>query len=356
LGRALKETSTYYLLAWKPDETQRGNKFRRIEVKVVSKPGLTVLVRRGFFDREEPESIVAKGKKGGKSDAKKQSDKEPDRSSEAQLRKVLFAPYPARDIPVSLSLTYLNTPAKGPMLTAAVEVPNEFLSFAPENGKQTATVTVAGTFLNDKGKVGAGFNNRITLDAPSIEAAKEGRNLTYGYPIYIGPGLYQVRAGVRDERSGRSGTAHGWIEIPNLASGQLALSSLLLGMRAQPPISNASASTDIPLNPVDMSITHYFSANGYLRFLVFVYNAALAATDSKPDVAIQVQVVRDGLPVVTTALKKVSVAEVSDLTRIPYAAEVSLNALPSGRYFLQVTVVDRVSKKSAIQQTRFEIQ
>src|SRR6266498_4524865 len=53
LGRALKETSTYYLLAWKPDRgAQNSRKFRRIEVKLVGKPDLTVQVRRGFFDRE----------------------------------------------------------------------------------------------------------------------------------------------------------------------------------------------------------------------------------------------------------------------------------------------------------------
>jgi hypothetical protein len=90
--------------------------------------------------------------------------------------------------------------------------------------------------------------------------------------------------------------------------------------------------------------------------MVFVYNAALAAADSTPDVAIQVQIVRDGLPVVTTALRKVSATEIQDLARLPYAAEVSLNGLPSGRYRLQVTAVDRVTKKSATQETHFEIE
>jgi hypothetical protein len=73
-------------------------------------------------------------------------------------------------------------------------------------------------------------------------------------------------------------------------------------------------------------------------------------------VAIQIQIVRDDQPVVTTPLKKVSVEEIADLGRIPYAAEVSLAGLPSGRYLLRLTAVDRVNKTSASQQTRFEIQ
>ena len=266
----------------------------------------------------------------------------------------MLSPYPDRDIPVSLSLSYLNTPTRGPVLSTAMQAPNEFFSFAPVNGRQTAVVAIAGTVFDDRGNAGAMFNNRITIDAPSIEAAREGPDLTYGYPVYLGPGLYQVRVGVRDEKTGRTGTAYAWIEIPN--PGQLALSSLLLGGRAQSAINNASA---IPLDgsaPVDLSVTHNFSATQYLRFAVFVYNAALAPADSKPDVAVQVHLVRDGQPVVTTALKRVSIENISDLDRIPYAAEISLAGLPAGQYLLQVTVVDRVAKRSASQQTRFEIQ
>jgi hypothetical protein len=107
---------------------------------------------------------------------------------------------------------------------------------------------------------------------------------------------------------------------------------------------------------VDLSIAHNFSPNGYLRFLVMIYNAAPAPADSKPDLAIQVQLVRDNQPVVTTALKRVSVEDLPDTMRIPYAAEVPLSGLPAGRYILLVTAVDRVAKKSASQQTRFEIE
>ena len=356
LTRGLKETSVYYLLAWKPEEqTQHTSKFRRIEVKVTGKPNLTVQVRRGFFDRE-PETSITKATKAKAPKTTKEIDKNPVQSSEAELRKVILAPYPNRDIPVSLSLSYINTPTRGPMLTTAMQVSNEFFSFQPADGKQTAVVTVAGTVFDDRGNAGAGFNNRITIGAPSVEAAKEARDLTYGYPVYLGPGLYQVRAGVRDENTGRAGTAHAWIEIPNLSSSQLAMSSLLMGVRTLPAISNASVITENLPNPVELSINHNFSPNGFLRFLVFVYNAVPAPADSKPDLAVQVQVVRGGQPVVTTALKRVSIEDIPDLNRIPYAAEISLGGLPAGQYLLQVTVVDRVAKRSASQQTRFEIQ
>jgi VWFA-related protein len=347
LGRAMKETSTYYLLAWKPaQENQHASKFRTIEVKVAGRPELKVRVRRGYFDRE-PEPIVSNDKKPKEQKVAEKSPADP-------LKKVILATYPERDIPISLGLSYVNTGSKRTMLYLVLQVPKEFLSFAALNGKHTAVLTVAGVVFNDRGQSGASFNNQLTVDAPPIDAAKNGNDPAYGYSIFIGPGIYQVRVGVRDEKSGRLGSAQGWIEIPNLSSGQFALSSVLLGDRAS--TITASGQTENPSRPVQLSIVHNFSANGYLRFLVFVYNAALAPADSKPDVALQVQVVRDDQPVVTTSLKKVDVDIAPDAAGIPYAAEMSLSGLPAGRYLFQVTVVDRVAKRSASQQTHFEIE
>jgi hypothetical protein len=76
----------------------------------------------------------------------------------------------------------------------------------------------------------------------------------------------------------------------------------------------------------------------------------------KPDIAVQVQILHDNQPVITTSQRKVATEGVPDLTRLAYAAEVSLEHLPPGRYVLQVTAIDRVSKTSAKQQMRFQIQ
>jgi VWFA-related protein len=347
LTRAIEETSTYYLLAWKPDrEAQQSSKFRRIEVRVTGRSELTVQVSRGFFDIE-PERPVTK--------AKNEEHQKPDeKTTDSELRRVISSPYPDRSIPVSLRLSYFNTPDKGEMLVAAMQVPKEFLSFAPAKGKQAAGIAVRGTVFNDKGQVGAGFNKQLTILAPPTESGGQS-DVVYGYSVFLTPGLYQVRVAARDDNSGRTGSAHAWIEIPNFAAGELALSSMVLGSRAQPAISNASATADLA-NATELRVGQRFSPNDFLRFMLFIYNPKPDPAGSKPDVALQVQVVRDGQPVVTGPLAKLSVDGVEDLKRIPYAAEIALQGLPSGRYLLQVAVIDRVARRSATKQARFEIE
>ena len=190
--------------------------------------------------------------------------------------------------------------------------------------------------------------------APSLEVAKTYRNdITFTYPAKLLPGLYQVRVAARDDKSGNIGSARAWIEIPDLAKKKLMMSSLLLGERPQAMLTNVSDASGA--SPVALSASHRFRRESTLRFLLFAYNTTFSPTDQKPDVAVQVQVIRDDQPVITTALRKVNVEGVTDPERLPYAAEIPLSELLPGRYLLQVTLIDRVSKQSTTRQTYFDV-
>ena len=131
------------------------------------------------------------------------------------------------------------------------------------------------------------------------------------------------------------------------------MSTLLLGERTQAMLTNVSNSGGV--SPVALSASHRFKRQSTLRFLIFAYNSVFATTDQRPDVAVQVQVIRDDQPVITTALRKINTEGVTDLERLPYAAEIPLAELLPGRYLLQVTLIDRVSKQSTTRQTHFDV-
>jgi VWFA-related protein len=335
LSRALEETSVYYLLAWAPDQdTQKPGSFRTIDVKLIGKPDLSVRMRRGFFD-VEPTLVAAKGKE----------EKPVEATPEGQLREAISAAHPDRAIPISLTVNYLLGPARKMMLATSMHIPNEFLSFSVDGGKQTAAVRISGIVVNDRGQVGADFNEVISVtERETVSSTRQ---------IILGPGLYQVRVAARDERSGRIGSAHAWIEIPDPASRRLALSSLIVGARQLPGAINPSGDGQPALS--DIRVDRRFQRDADLRFFVFTYNAARAVSDSRPDVAIQVQLLQENRTVVRTPLKKMA-TENADLERLPYAADLSLANLAPGRYVLRVNVVDRVSKTSASQEARFEIE
>ncbi|HSK63570.1 MAG TPA: VWA domain-containing protein [Pyrinomonadaceae bacterium] len=348
LAPALKETSTYYLLAWKPDpETQKQGRFRQLEVKLVNRNDLTVRVRKGFFDIDPPSTTAANNKKPEQSPATK--------TPTVKLREAIAMAYPQRGLPILMSVDYYDIAEKGPMLSTAVQLPGEFLSFGEQpDGKIQAVIDLSGVFYDDKGTAKASFIERIVSTAPSLDAAKNNHaDITFTYPAQLPPGLYQVRVAARDDKSGNIGTAHSWIEIPDLAKKQFVMSTLLLGERTQTQVTNAS-DTDA-VNPVALSASHRFSRESTLRFLLFAYNTAPSPADRKPDVAVQVQVIRDDQPVITTALRKITTDGVADLARLPYAAEIPMNELLPGRYLLRVSLIDRVARQSTSRETHFDV-
>ena len=344
LAPAIKETSTYYLLAWKPDaDAEKRSKFRNLEVKLVGHPDLIVRVRKGYFDLDPASPATV---------AKEQPT--PAKTAPAKLREAIAAPYPQRELPILLSADYYDVPDKGPALSTAIHVPGEFLLFGQQpDGKIQAVIDISAVYFDEKGTVKDSFMERIVTTAPTLEKAQNYHNdLMFTYPAKLAPGVYQVRVAARDDKSGKVGSAHAWVEIPDLANKKLAMSSLLLGEKTQAMMTSVANNG---VDPVGLSASHRFHRESMLRFLIFAYNSAFSPTDQKPDVAVQVQVVRDDQPVVTTALRKLNTEGVTDLTRIPYAAEIPLNELLPGRYLLNVTLIDRVSKQSTSRQTHFDV-
>src|SRR5436853_4436528 len=123
-----------------------------------------------------------------------------------------------------------------------------------------------------------------------------------------------------------------------------------------------------------MKVNHHFAISSSLRFLTFIYNASTnpsaaplsddpasgsrvpaSSTSAAPDLAVQVQIFRDNEPVVTAPLHKIQTEGPVDAQRVPYAADVSLSGLQPGAYVLQVTVIDRLAKRSASQKVNFQI-
>ena len=350
LTRALRETSLYYLLAWRPpDEEQRGNKFRRIEVKVTGRPDLSVYVRRGFYDLET-KSPPKKNKAGNESTTRA-------KTSEAELREVLQATYPRQALPTNLALVYVDTPDKGITLTASVQVARQFITFNHGEGKQSAVVDLAGIVLDEQGSPVRRFSDRLNINIPSHPEASLRQDVIYNFQTPLKPGLYQVRIAARDSKSALVGSAMQWIEIPDLAARRLSLSSLILGEMSGETEKPGSETATAAVARAALSVNHRFARTSRLRFLTYVYNAARGTDNAlSPDVALQVQILRDDQPVMTTAQRKVEVNGQTDPARLAYAAELPLEFMTPGYYVLQVTVVDRIAKTSATQRTNFEIE
>ncbi len=369
---ALKETSTYYLLAWRPDnDEQRNSKFRRLEVSIAGRPDLVVRFRRGFG--ESPDEAAKRSKAAEKPAVRKTPLEE--------LQGALRAVYPLRALPISISLAFLDSPQYGASLTTSIKIATDSLTTEKDGEVPTAILDVAGLVLNDQGKSVSSFSKRVTVRA-TIKGgvARLPDNFFYNHFSMMKPGIYQVRVAALDLKQGTRGSAHQWITIPDLQSKELSMSSLIVGEKKVEaevePVKAKATEPEAPaaIGQVLINVDRRFARTSYLRFLTFIYNATTASVVPPspgvqpggatvntsatkipaPDLAVQVQVFRDNEPVITTPLHKLNTDGV-DARRVPYAADVRLDDLRPGAYVLQVTVIDRQAKSSASQKVSFQI-
>ena len=336
--KVLDETSNYYVLAWRPgNEVEKERKFRNVKVSVIGSPDLTVRAPRGYVEGPKASTQMVTTA----SDEKPLVDKNAG-TTETELRNALADYYPRRSLSTLLSLTYLNTPANGMVLTSSIQLNSAALNYG-DDGKQPANIFLAGVILNDKGKIAASFKDGLKVN-PLVSGDNDASAIIYNHRAPLGPGIYQVRVAARDERSGRVGSGSQWIVIPDLARRQLTLSSVLLSGQTIGTAKSKDGAAQIQL-----SVDHRFARSARLSYWVFVYNATSAA-----NLITGSEVLRDGRVIMVSPLRNLSNAG-PDPARIPFGDDLSLQSLSPGRYDLRVTVTDNVSKATVSRTIDFEV-
>jgi VWFA-related protein len=332
VDKMLDETSNYYVVAWRPsNEVETAKRFHNVQVTVTGSPELNVRVARGYRGNgnAKPQILAASGEKPGTSKTSPDND----------IQTALADYYPNDSLPVALSLTYLNTPANGLVLTSSMQITGN--GFDPAEGQRASNFLIAGVILNDRGRVATSFKTSLKESADSENPA-----IIYNHRATLPPGIYQVRVAARDDQTGRVGSALNWIVIPDLADRRLNLSSVML---IAPDMESLQAADGT--EQVQLSVDHRFPRGSHLDWCVFIYNAQQESSSNR-DLDVLVQVVRDDRVVQES---RPTVSDVgSDPARIFLGDRMALESLSPGRYDFLISVADK--RAAAIAKRRIDFQ
>lgn len=324
IARAISETSNYYLLAWRPETpAQTKEEFRRIKVTVKGQPEVTVRVRAGFFAENADKANNAAGGEV--------------KSVDDQLLDAIRASYPKRGLPIALSAGYLDRPQDGLVLVASAQIEREPVNSTKGGTTADTELDVIGAAVDTSGNIVSSFKQKVTI--PARQDSQGGSVIvTLQFPK-LAPGLHQLRFAARDSKTGLIGSASQWIEIPNVTQGSFSLSSIFL---------SEGAARNSMMKP-----DRRFARTSSLRFQTFVYNAARST--AAPKVVLQIELRRDGQPIIQTPASPVATAGVPDLARIPIVGEFPLKDFLPGSYELMLTVTDASTKTNASRKAVFVI-
>jgi VWFA-related protein len=337
LKREISDGDGYYLMGYQPSlgtfDPPSGAKprFHSIAVRL-TKPGLRVRSRTGFFGTPDGSLPGPNPQTRG-----------------GQLAKALVSPFTTPDIRVRLTALFGHADKEGSYVKALFHFDARDLKFAElPDGTHTAELDIGMVTIDENGATVDGTSKTWKLRVQKDRwdsVLRLGMVYSVALPIKR-PGLYQLRVALRDAGSQKLGSAMQLLEVPDVKSGKLALTGIVVA--ADPPVQDS---------PEGNPAVRVFQAGGGFSYAYEILNVRPNPKDT-PQFDAQVQLFHENELVYQSEPQRLKTESESDARRLAVGGKLQLTKIPPGDYVMQVTITDSRKKdknRVAVQSIDFEI-
>ena len=325
------DTSMYYVLGYHSTNPARDGRYRRITVKM-KRSDLKIQYRRGYY---------------APADYKHANGDDRERQLEEQLTSEL----PATDLPLYLGLAYFRWQSKKFAIPVSLVVPGSEIPFTRSSDRDKATLDVIGIVLDANQRPVSNIRDTVKL-AVNTSVEVRHKNVQYNTVLMLPTGKYHLKFVVRENQTGRMGSFETDLNVPDLKSAPLKMSSVVLASQTQPV--KAKGSNQNPLihdgSEIIPNVTHVFSSAQHLLLYYEVYDPARgsetrADEHAKPPVHLlsNVSFFQGSAKTYESSLVEVSGVNERDRDAAVFQLDVPLNSLKPGFYICQVNVIDDTS-------------
>lgn len=211
--RIVQRASTFYVLGYYSSNSKRDGRFRSIRVDV-DRPGVRVLARSGYMAASDrpPRRAAAPG---------------PAEAS-APLREALNSQLPLGGLTLSATAAPFRGRDSNASVAVVLEAPGAQLELSERNGRFGGPFEVLVTALDPLGAIKASDVKTLQFDLPrdTFDRVRE-HGFRWLSRVSVRPGRYQIRVAASSGASKRGSVWYD-LEVPNLSSGELAISGLLV--------------------------------------------------------------------------------------------------------------------------------
>jgi VWFA-related protein len=212
--RIVDDNSSYYVMGYYSTNDRRDGRFRKIEVKVPGRSGLTVRARKGYV-----------APRGRVPEAPKTAANAPP----PELRDALESPLPLTGLPLALTAAVFKGPAPKGSVVISTFVAGNMLPFVDSGGMMKNDLEVLGVATDDKGKTFTTDRAVVNLNMKP-DTAK--RVTATGFRVIqsmdLAPGRYNLRVAVLESNTRKVGSVTFDLEVPDFSKAPLTMSDIAL--------------------------------------------------------------------------------------------------------------------------------
>jgi len=337
--QAQKDINTYYILGYYSTNAAEDGKFRRIRVRIPSRPDAKLDYRSGYFANKVWKDFTAADK-------------------ERQLEEAMQLENPKTEVPMALEINWFRTTSQSYFVPIAIKLPGAVVGMAKKGKDQIAELDFAGKIMDVKGKTVASVRDTIRVklnDANASEWTK--KPIEYDTGFSLPPGRYKLRFVVRENQTGKLGTFDTRFEIPDLNTVWTSLRmSTVVWANQFAPLSEAVASATndkklLAMHPLVQenrklvpSITKVYRRDQNLYVYFEVYDPRMEE-GRPPSVAATLSLFRNAQKAYESTPVRVTQLAPSRNRTMPFQFQLPLKDLEPGQYICQVNVIDEIGRK-----------
>jgi len=324
-----QDTSAYYLLGYRSTNPARDGRYRRITVKV-NVPGVKIDFRRGYYAPADYQHSTKEDK-------------------ELQLQQELASELPTTDLPLDLAAAYFRMEANKYYIPISLVVPGSEIQFTRSSDRDKATLDVIGVVTDGQHHAVTQIRDTVKL-AVDTSSEVQKKNVQYDTGLSLPPGKFHLKFVVRENQTGRMGSFETDLNVPDLKSQPLKMSTIVLASQLQPAAKSSAAN---PLirdgSEIIPNVTHVFSSAQHLRLYYEVYDPGQTNPSGTPEarpakagihLLTNVAFFRGKAKVFETSLVELTELNARDRKAAVFQLDLPLSSLKPGFYTCQVNVID----------------
>lgn len=270
LDRALEDSSTYYVLGFRPAVLD--NKFHHLTVAIKDRSDLIVRTRRGYLAVNQ-ETVAG---------------------TNTELAAALISPVPRIELPLEVVANAVPKDMEQ-IVIIGLHVGRNYLNLPdPAAADQVAAYDVlAWVFATGRDQPVGIIKRTVTFDLakePQDRVKLKSTGFVYvpAQPLTLPAGLYQVRAVVREKTSGAVGSAYQFFEVPDVAAKKvISMSSIVLTNAGQSGFSGHYSfkhGTDIQMAYIIYNLPKDIS--GFSQQVKLINSAGAVLMDSQLEISV----------------------------------------------------------------------
>jgi len=335
LTQMLEENSGYYVLGFQPEAAKWDGKYHKIKVAVRGRTDLTVSFRKGYIAADE--------------NPKAKENVDP---KVAENVAAINSPFVQRDIDLRLTPFYSDDQKRDLVMVTLLHIDASQLRFNQVEGRYHDKLDLIGFVLDANGKTVDGFSDVLELNLlPERYQLCLKNGLVSTRTLAVKPGVYQMRVLVREPDTGKLGTANDFIEVPDLKSDRLSMSSIFV----TPPAGESGKPVESAGQGATLSQRRY-KRGSQMEYYFVTYNAATGGGGSGAQLEEHTRVLKAGRAVFTSEPRMIKPLDGSvPPKRILAGGVLTFRKLDPGDYTLEIRVVDKSRKKESRAVARQEL-